>query len=688
MKQTGVIILHNSYFLTCFLLETAKESQTMRLMLLSLSIFIFSGLCSLSFGRNPRTANLMGAGGTVLGCLIGLIPASVVLWTGQIREFHRSWMIPFGSFALKLDALSAFFLFTILTLSAVAAVYGHAYLWDYRNRKNLGASWCFFNLLTAGMALVVVADNGMLFLMAWEIMSLASFFLVTFEDENESVRKAGWTYLIATHIGTAFLFVLFILLAQRSESLDFARFAASGMNGDSVAGLVFLLAVIGFGTKAGFMPFHVWLPEAHPAAPSHVSAVMSGVMIKTGIYGLVRTLSFLGRPEPWWGWLLIGMGLISGILGVLFALAQHDLKRLLAYHSVENIGIITLGLGLGVLGISLNQPVLAVLGFGGGLLHVLNHALFKGLLFLCAGAVVHATGVRNIEQLGGLIRRTPWTGAFFLIGSFAICGLPPLNGFVSELMIYVAAFMGTGIKGISLSSIGVITGLAMIGGLAAACFTKAFGIVFLGEPRDDSALSAHETGWGMRLPMLLPAIGCLAIGLSSPWIVSAMKPLIGSVTGLSGHDIDAHLAFMIQPLRSLTALSCGLILMLALLILLRKHLLSNKNPGQSLTWDCGFVKPTARMQYTASSYAQPITTLFGFILQTRQSVHPPEGLFPVKAELHTHTDDVFTQKLFQPLFLGIARLLQRLHWLQQGRVQIYILYLTITLLTLLIWNLR
>jgi hydrogenase-4 component B len=660
----------------------------MQLILISIMFLCFSGLFSFFYGRNPRLANILGAGGTVLGCLIGLVPTAIVLWTGQTRGYHRAWQVPFGSFSLQLDALSAFFLFTILILSAVAAVYGNTYLWNYRSRKNLGASWFFFNILVASMILVVISHNGVLFLTAWEIMSLSSFLLVTFEDENESVRRAGWIYLVATHIGTAFLFVLFILLAHRGSSLDFDHFFALGLNGTSIAGPAFLLSVIGFGTKAGFMPFHIWLPEAHPAAPSHVSAVMSGVMIKTGIYGLLRTMTFLGRPEPWWGWLLITIGLGSGILGVLFALAQHDLKRLLAYHSVENIGIITLGLGLGVLGLALNQPVLAVLGFGGGLLHVLNHALFKGLLFLGAGAVLHATGVRKIEQLGGLMRHMPWTGTLFLIGSFAICGLPPLNGFVSEFLIYVGAFMGTGLSGVSLSSIGVIAGLAAIGGLAAACFTKAFGIVFLGEPRHIPALQGHEIGWGMRIPMLILALGCLSVGLLAPTIISAMNPVIGNVTGLLKNDIDAHLAVVTLPLQRVTALSCIFILILGLLIYLRRHLLTGKTPRQSFTWDCGYIRPTARMQYTASSYAQPLTSMFGFFLQTHRTLHAPDGLFPTEASLHTHTDDVFSQHLFQPLFSGIELLFLSLRWLQQGHVQIYILYVAVTLLTLLIWNLR
>jgi len=294
--------------------------------------------------------------------------------------------------------------------------------------------------------LVVVARNGVLFLMSWELMSLASFFLVTLEDEKESVRRAGWIYLIAMHLGTAFLLAMFLLLGQNAASLDFERLSTAA----APSGVFFLLAVIGFGTKAGFIPMHVWLPEAHPAAPSHVSAVMSGVMIKTGIYGLLRILTLLGPPAAWWGWTLVAIGIVSGILGVLYALAQHDLKRLLAYHSVENIGIIALGLGIGVLGISYSNPMMAALGFTGGLLHVVNHALFKSLLFLGAGSVLHATGTGELDRLGGLLKRMPVTGTTFLIGAVAISGLPPLNGFVSEFLIYLGVIAGLGSQPITL----------------------------------------------------------------------------------------------------------------------------------------------------------------------------------------------------------------------------------------------
>ena len=660
----------------------------MSLILLSFVILCSSGLIALCCGRSPRAANSIGAIGTVSGCLTGLIPAVSTLWTGQIEIIRQTWSIPLGSLYVKLDALSAFFLLPVLCLCAVSAIYGKKYLLDFSSRKKLGCAWFFFTFLVASMMLVVIAQNGILFLMGWEVMSLSSFFLVCFEDEKEDVRRAGWIYLVATHIGTACLCILFILLAQRGQSLDFDHFSVSASDGAFLSGTAFVLCIIGFGTKAGFMPFHVWLPEAHPAAPSYVSAVMSGVMIKTGIYGLVRFLSFLGQPAPWWGWLMIVIGLISGLLGVLFALAQHDLKRLLAYHSVENIGIIALGLGLGILGLALNQPVLAVLGFAGGLLHVLNHALFKGLLFLCAGAVLHTTGVRNIEHLGGLIRRMPWTGTLFLVGSIAICGLPPLNGFISEFLIYMGAFRGMGFTGVSLSSIGVIAGLAAIGGLAAACFTKAFGIVFLGEPRTPSALQGHEVGWSMRAAMIILAVACAGIGFLGPHVVSAMTPVLEIVTGFRNSNVQLHLLAAVQPLNQVSIAAYGMILILLVMTGLRRLFFRGKKTTQTGTWDCGYIRPTSRMQYTASSYAQPLTSLFGIFLQTRQQVNPPEDFFPVHASLHTDTRDIFFWNVYQPLFRGIERLLMWFHWMQQGRVQVYILYVAVTLLVLLIWNLR
>ncbi|MFI5394359.1 MAG: proton-conducting transporter membrane subunit [Candidatus Binatia bacterium] len=655
-------------------------------LLLAATVLLVAGGCAaLLIPQSSRWPSAVGAGGAVGGCVLGLIPVARALLGAPSSSVRLAWQIPGGSFFIQLDALSALFLLPILGLSALAAVYGSEYLLVYREKKWLGPPWFFYNILVASMVLVVVARNGMLFLMAWEVMALASFFLVTFEDETDDVREAGWTYLVATHLGTAFLLAFFLLLGRGSGSLDFDRLAAA----PAEASLLFLLAVVGFGTKAGFMPFHVWLPEAHPAAPSHVSAVMSGVMLKTGIYGLVRMLSVLGPPPAWWGWLLCGVGVTSGMFGVLFALAQHDLKRLLAYHSVENIGIIALGLGVGVLGVSTGSPTLTVLGFGGGLLHVVNHAVFKGLLFLGAGAVAHATGTREIDHLGGLLKRMPWTGATFLIGAVAISGLPPLNGFVSELLIYLGAFWGVTFAGgaTAVPALGVITGLALIGGLAAACFTKAFGIVFLGEARSDHARHAHEPGAAMRLPMVVLAAACVLIGCFAPWIVAALAPVIGTATGLPVETVRANLAPAMRPLLFVVLGTLGLAVVTALIAGWRRWLLADRRVEESPTWDCGYAQPSPRMQYTASSFAQPLTDLFGLLLQTRYRVVPPAGFFPRRASLATDTPDVCSEYLYRPLFTGISRGLSSLRWLQHGRVHLYVLYIALTLLVLLIWKL-
>jgi formate hydrogenlyase subunit 3/multisubunit Na+/H+ antiporter MnhD subunit len=607
-----------------------------------------------------------------------------VLLGGQSQSIRTAWDVPYGSLFLELDPLSGFFLIPVFVLCALAAIYGADYLDAYRGRKSLAPPWFFFNLLVASMVVVILARNGVLFLMAWEMMALSSFFLVTFEDEKESTRQAGWTYLVASHIGTAFLLVMFILLGKANGSLDFDRFSAS-----SGSGLLFVLALVGFGTKAGFIPLHVWLPEAHPAAPSHVSAVMSAVMIKTGIYGLLRVMTLLGAPQGWWGWVLCGIGLSSGVIGVLLALAQHDLKRLLAYHSVENIGIIALGLGVGTLGLRAGLPAVAVMGFAGALLHVLNHALFKGLLFLAAGNVLHSTHTREIDELGGLLRRMPRTGAIFLIGAAAISGLPPLNGFVSEFLIYLASFNGAvTLDGVnSVPMLATIAGLALIGGLAAACFTKAFGIVFLGQARSEHAENAYEVSLAMVLPGFILAAACILIGLLGANVVGSMAPLISEVTGLPATIVRTSLATAAHSVAWVSVTGGALIGIAALLATGRALALSRRSVSTNLTWDCGYAAPSPRMQYTASSFAQPLTETFDLLLQTRRVVTAPHGLFPKEASFATETPDPYQEHVYRPLFREISRDLLRLRPLQQGQVQLYILYIAVTLLALLLWQL-
>ena len=659
---------------------TADASSLHFVLLWTLGVLLISGVASAVAGRwSERSSVAVGMAGAGLACLVGLAAAIAGLTARVSGTVMLPWNMPYGAFSLGLDPLSAFFLIPLFLLSGLAAVFALGYFRPW-NGRNPGRFWLFYNLLVASMALVVLARNGVLFLVAWEAMSLASFFLVVFDDREAGTREAGWVYLVATHIGTAFLIALFILLGRQSGSQNFAAFAAPA----GLSGVLFLLALLGFGTKAGLFPLHVWLPEAHPAAPSPVSAVMSGVMIKTGIYGMVRMLAVLGAVPGWCAWLMLGIGAVSGVLGVLFALAQHDLKRLLAYHSVENIGIIALGLGLGMLGVHYGFFAVAALGFAGGLLHVLNHALFKGLLFLGAGAVAHATGTRDIEQLGGLLKRMPWTGAAFLAGSAAICGLPPFNGFASEFLIYVGSFRTLlASSSLALGGLVAVVALALIGGLAAACFTKAFGIVFQGEPRSPAAAAAHEASRSLVAPMLVLAALCLAIGLAAGPVVRALEPAVAQLAGPVAMPDAPRWIF---PLTLGTVLVILLVWMLAL-AWIRRGLLAGRSVRAAVTWDCGYAAPAATMQYTATGFAQPLTSGAQAILRSHVEARLPQGVFPVSASFDSHTSDVARANLFDPLFRRLAGWLGWFRWLQQGQVHWYVLYIVVVLMVLLAWAL-
>jgi len=659
----------------------------MSLLLLPLIIFFAGALLQMVFGRRVAVVRVAGPAITVAGALAGLIPV-IRAFGGKSVTASLPWSMPFGSFSVEMDGLSALFALPILVICALAAVYGSEYLKSFEGKKNLAGFWFFFNVLAGSMLLVVTARNAILFLLAWEVMSLSSFFLVIFESEQEHARRAGWTYLVATHIGTAFLLVLFCMLGAQAGTLDFSGFSAAGM-APKFLSAAFLLAVIGFGTKAGFMPMHVWLPEAHPAAPSHVSAVMSGVMIKTGIYGLLRVLTHLGTPPAWWGWVLVAIGAASGILGIVFALSQHDIKRLLAYSSVENVGIITAGIGIGMLGMSYGNDAMMLLGFAGALLHVLNHSIFKSLLFLGAGSVLHAAATREIDRLGGLMKRTPFTGAAFLAGSVAICGLSPLNGFLGEFMIYLGSFKALTGSAAACPAAGVvvIAALALIGGLAAVCFTKAFGMIFLGEPRSDAAAHAHECGPAMRIPMLVLAALCVAVGLAGPFIPKLLIPAVQVLAGRQMTDGN-FFAPTERLLTNISLFATGVLALSALLLVLRTRLLRNKPVSESVTWDCGYAAPTARMQYTASSYADPVVRLFKLFLQTRRKFVSPKGLFPEKSSFSSATPDFYRERMYRPAFNATEKFLTRFQWLQHGRLNLYILCIMVTLIVILVWKLR
>jgi formate hydrogenlyase subunit 3/multisubunit Na+/H+ antiporter MnhD subunit len=659
-------------------------------MLLGLVVMSGGGALALATLRRPQLCTVLGATGAVLGCTLCLVPVLRVLLTAKTEAVHLPWSVPYGSLAVALDPLSAFFAAPLLLVCGLGAVYGGPYLLSHREQKSLGIPWFFYNILTASMLLVLTARNGVLFLAAWEMMALASFFLVTFEDEREEVQAAGRTYLIASHLGTAFLLVFFLVLGHAYGSLDFDRWTERGGSpalAPATGNLLFVLAVVGFGTKAGFMPFHVWLPEAHPAAPSHVSAVMSGVMIKTGIYGLVRTLTVLPAPPAWWGLVLIAVGIVSGIWGLLFAIGQHDLKRLLAYSTVENAGIIALGLGAGLLGLSMHNHVLAVLGLAGGLFHAFNHALFKSLLFLGAGVVLHGTGTRHIDQLGGLAKRMPGAALAFLIGAVAICGLPPFNGFAGEFLIYLGAFKGALEGGTSETAalLALIAALALIGGLAAVAMSKAFGLVFLGQPRSELAEHARAPGPLMTGPMLVLATACLLAGLFSPYVLALLTPVVRQLTGQTGAAVESASGVGVGALSAIGWAAFSLLVLVGILAMVRKVLLSGREVGSSATWGCGYARPTARMQYTGSSFVQPVLDFFAPLVRTRTQAEEPSGLFPTRATLATQTTDLPKEYLYVPLFRSAGQLLGKLRWLQHGYVHLYILYVGATLVALLVW---
>lgn len=658
-------------------------------LLLGIVIIVSGGLIALAVGHNRHAAANVAGISIWIGSILAGIPVVRILSGAPVLHLSSDWSLPLGRFSIGLDPLSAFFMLPILILGPLSAMYGIAYMSSERHR--IGAHWMFFNLLIASMMVLLIARDGLLFLLAWEMMAVGSFFLVVYDDRLAEVRDAGWTYLVASHLGTAPLLIFFSYLGSCSASLEFSAFTefCSTLTSDSmIPGLLFFLALIGFGTKAGIIPLHVWLPEAHPAAPSHVSAMMSGVMIKTGIYGLLRAMTFLGSPTEMQGWTLVIIGLVSGIIGVVLALAQHDIKRLLAYHSVENIGIIFLGIGAGVLGIHWNMPALAILGLSGGLLHVLNHALFKGLLFLGAGAVAHETGIRNMEALGGVAKRMPWTGMMFLVGSAAISGLPPFNGFISEFLIYFGVLKGSlsGHSAALVLGMIVLGGLGLIGGLAAACFTKCYGLVFLGEPRSAQAAQAHEAALAMRLAMIGLALLCLILGLGASMALAIVELparfLIADSVNCPPHLIsDTQMILM-----RIAGFSTALIALSGLLWSLRRRLTRNAGETLAPTWDCGYAAPTPRMQYTTSSYAAPLTIMFHTILGTRRHGVPVSGDFPLDASLETHAQDFSRIWIFDVVFRTIDRMISPLRILQHGRIHIYVLYIAITLVGLLIWK--
>lgn len=654
--------------------------------------------------RRSRRVNALGAGGAALGCAIGFAGAVSAFLTGG-TTVELPWGLPVGDLVLTLDALSAFFLLPVFGLGFVCALSGGIALRSVRpGEHNLAAHWFFFLLLLLGMAAVLCARDAIFFLLAWEIMSLAPFFLIDFNDGDSKVRDASWVYLVAAHLCAVCLIAFFVLLWQvtGTTALTVAACAPLADAGPGTLSALFLLAVAGFGAKAGIAPLHVWLPEAHPAAPSHVSALLSGAMINAGLYGVIRSLTLLGGapsagvvgdlPE-WWGWFLLFLGFATALLGILKALGQGNLKRLLAYSSVENMGLMFMGVGAGLVGVSAGDGWTAVLGFSGALLHMLNHAGFKGLLFLCAGEVLHAAGTVRMELLGGLQRRLPLVGAAFALGAATIACLPPLSGFASEFVLAMSLLDGAALPGVErqLALLFTLAGLGLVSGVAAAVYVRAYGITFLGEPRTGFAANAHAVSWRSLWPLALPAAACVTGGLFAPYFFDlaadtalASIPLPhGLAAAVSGADGQMRLSLAMIALvgGAGVALAFGLFALRGLL--LRRNGLLREN-----TWGCGYQASSARIQYTAASFAEPLARLFAPFMGLVTRGGAPEGVFPGRTVFSTSAPDRLRTLVFAPLFELVERACNACKILQHGKIHLYILYILATVVGLLVWGLR
>ena len=689
---------------------------------MALSIFAyFAVLCALASG-----VAALGAGfhrrGFMRGVSFWLLAASGVCaivaggWA-LIAGLKLTQQLPLGlpwlQWHLRLDALSGFFFAVVGVLLVAVSLYAPAYVREFeRSGQPLAVLGLFTGLFVAGMLLVLLADDAFAFMVAWELMSVSSYFLVTYQHQNAANRRAGFLYLLMAHVGALAILLGFGVLAGFADVTE-VRAAVQGCTGCGFGGaftfdamraasltplwasIAFGLALFGFGMKAGMVPVHAWLPEAHPVAPSHISALMSGVMIKVAIYGLIRlTYDLIGDIQWQWGLVVLIIGALSALLGVLYALMQNDLKRLLAYSSVENVGIIFMALGLSMIFIGTGHALLGVLGLIAALYHVLNHAMFKGLLFLGAGAVLFRTHERDLEHLGGLIQRMPATAALFLVGCISISALPPFNGFVSEWLIFQTALQATTLESGVLRSLLPITAamLALTSALAAAAFVKVYGVAFLGKPRTRHAARAREVPLGMLAGMGLLAVLCLVLGILPTTVIEALDSIPQLLLGEAPLSVTAHGWLWLTPVSAdIASYSAPLVLVaIAVTFIVGRLLLrrGSQPPRRGPAWDCGFGPLNARMQYTATAFAQPIRRVFAPTWKVQEQVDKQHAAAPATlvtaVRYHLHIGDWSWAALYEPigrLVLAAARHVGRI---QTGSIHIYLMYSFITLL-LLLW---
>lgn len=649
----------------------------MNIFLLSLALIIAGGTIPLLTHRYMMFSKWAYLGVTLLGCIIGISALFFAPAEVQGMTWTWSWMHSFN-LVFTCDSLSFFFLLPIFLICPLAAIYSCAYFHKTEHAQRDGVSFFFTNVLIVAMALVTLAANIVSFALVWEIMSLSSYILVMHDYEKAETRTAGYIYFLFSQTGALMIFTAFGVVFSHTGNMAFDQFATIPAGAKLI---VFLLAFLGFASKAGVFPLHVWLPHAHPAAPSHISAIMSGVMIKMGIYGILRVYFQLATGDLIIGQMVLVCGMLSGVLGVLYALGKNNLKKLLAYCSVENIGIILMGAGLGMIGVAKGDVTMTGFGFAGCLLHVLNHSIFKSLLFFGAGVVIKKAGTSNMDQLGGLMKRMPLTGRSFLVGSVSISGLPPFNGFVSEFLIYFAAFQGLKYTNVDLLlAILAIISLAAIGGLASFCFTKLVGIVFLGEPRSQQAVEAGEGARLLTLPMAILAGLCLAIGIFPQSFMHLAFAGLTDIIKIGGIDVG-----IIDSIGSNLALGSRVFLLIFFaVLLLRKLLYRNKVIVKGPTWGCGFTQGTTRIQYTGTSYGRSVLSFFKPFVIVKESQILLEKIFPGKTVYHSRIEDVADVGMHRALVMPLMALLGKFRWIQHGNVQLYIGYIILAISVLLL----
>ncbi|PKP26224.1 MAG: hypothetical protein CVU03_04200 [Bacteroidetes bacterium HGW-Bacteroidetes-2] len=612
--------------------------------------------------------------------IIGYIALPALM--GEKLEFILSGTIITSEIPIRIDALSGWFMLLINFTVITGALYGLQYMKAYQKQTtNISLHCLAFLLMQTSLMAICIIQNSLVFLFAWEIMTLSCFILIIFEYQKQATLKAGITFLIQSHVGVLFLTLGFIWVNYRTGSYDFEAIHQFSTTFPPVVSLgVFFAFFIGFAIKAGFVPFHTWLPYAHPASPSHISAVMSGVIIKIGIFGILRMLQLIQTDYVVLGYLILVFSVISGIYGVMLAIIQHNLKKLLAYHSIENIGIIGIGIGLGTLGIGQENSNLVFFGFGGALLHVLNHSLFKSLLFFGAGNLYQATHTMNIEHFGGLVKRMPQTTILFLIASLAICGLPPFNGFVSEFLIYSGLFQG--MKNIAMLNIMTLLfsvfGLVLIGGLALLCFTKAFGSIFLGNARKDFNDTPTESKMGKLLPMYMAAAGIVSIGLFPKFFLSLLLEPIKLYADKMKFMEDISPSIQISDtLQYIGYCAIEFIVLVAFILYIRKWVTNKKPKPIQATWGCGYVGETKKMQYSASSFIRSYRKLAEPLLSIEKHKIDIEGVFPSLGKHETHPHDKIEIWLLEKPWKRMRHFFIRFQFLQNGNAQFYVLYGTV-----------